>query len=64
MVPEDINMNVGLPIEKQPVGRPKKTKAGRPRGRLPSHGERLPATPRKCSLCGGYGHNRETYEAR
>ena len=64
IVPEDIHMQVGVPIEKQPVGRPKKTKAGRPRGRITSHGERLPVTPRKCSLCGGFGHNRATCKAR
>ena len=53
-----------MPIEKNPVGQPKKKKLGRPRiKRLPSQGERL-VLERKCSACGGSGHNRASCKAR
>ncbi|KAM6571401.1 uncharacterized protein LOC133034582 [Cannabis sativa] len=60
-LPDDIkNMTVGVPVEKQPVGRPKKQKVGRIKNnRTACNGERI-IKSRKCSKCGATGHNRST----
>ncbi|KAM6553305.1 hypothetical protein CsatB_014067 [Cannabis sativa] len=60
-LPDDIkNMTVGVPVEKQPVGRPKKQKVGRIKNnRTACNGERI-IKSRKCSKCGAKGHNRST----
>ena len=65
VLPEHFNnMIVGVPVEKKPIGRPKKSNAGRrPEKRWPSGGE-IVKTPRNCSNCGGSGHNRATCKAR
>ncbi|XP_062118707.1 uncharacterized protein LOC133832372 [Humulus lupulus] len=59
IVPVDIkNMQVGVPVEKQPVGRPKKKKLGRSKKKhYPSNGKVL-RKEYKCSICGGLDHNR------
>ncbi|XP_060969562.1 uncharacterized protein LOC115717489 [Cannabis sativa] len=59
-LPDDIkNMTVGVPVEKQPVGRPKE-KVGRIKNnRTACNGERI-IKSRKCSKCGATGHNRST----
>ena len=64
-VPENIEkMQVGVPVEKQPVGQPKKNKVGRRKTNCtPSNGEII-RKERKCSMCGGLGHNRATCKAR
>ncbi|XP_062085893.1 uncharacterized protein LOC133792001 [Humulus lupulus] len=57
------NMVVGVPIGKQQVGRPKKPKLGRPRTNCwPSSGEK-DVKMRKCSRCGGHGHNKSSCKA-
>ncbi|XP_062100869.1 uncharacterized protein LOC133806796 [Humulus lupulus] len=63
-VPHDImTITVRTPAQKNPVGRPKK-KQGRPKTkRHPSNGDKL-VVPRKCSTCGGLGHNRATCKVR
>ncbi|XP_062113127.1 uncharacterized protein LOC133824272 [Humulus lupulus] len=64
IVPHDImTITVRTPAQKNPVGRPKK-KQGRPKTkRHPSNGDKL-VVPRKCSTCGGLGHNRATCKVR
>ncbi|XP_062085525.1 uncharacterized protein LOC133791622 [Humulus lupulus] len=64
IVPHDImTITVRTPAQKNPVGRPKK-KQGRPKmKRHPSNGDKL-VVPRKCSTCGGLGHNRATCKVR
>ncbi|KAM6553838.1 hypothetical protein CsatB_014600 [Cannabis sativa] len=65
VLPEHIkNMKVGVPVEKKPVGRPRKSNAGRRReNRFPS-GDKKGSVPRNCSRCGSSGHNRATCKAR
>ena len=65
VLPEHFNnMIVGVPVEKKPIGRPKKSNAGRrPEKRWPSGGE-IVKTPRNCSNCGSSGLNRATCKAR
>ncbi|XP_062114565.1 uncharacterized protein LOC133825667 [Humulus lupulus] len=60
IVPHDImTITVRTPVQKNPVGHPKK-KQGRPKTKHhPSNGDKL-VVPRKCSTCGGLGHNRAT----
>ncbi|XP_062085852.1 uncharacterized protein LOC133791959 [Humulus lupulus] len=60
IVPHDImTIKVRTHAQKNPVGRPKK-KQGRPKTkRHPSNGDKL-VVQRKCSTCGGLGHNRAT----
>ena len=62
---EDIDQcDIGVPIERNPVGRPKKHKAGRRKeNRYPCSGEKV-TVPRKCSRCGGVGHNKRSCNAR
>ncbi|XP_062100885.1 uncharacterized protein LOC133806813 [Humulus lupulus] len=64
IVPHDImTITVRTPAQKNPAGRPKK-KQGRPKmKRHPSNGDKL-VVPRKCSTCGGLGHNRATCKVR
>ncbi|XP_062086059.1 uncharacterized protein LOC133792158 [Humulus lupulus] len=64
IVPHDImTITVRTPVQKNPVGHPKK-KQGRPKmKRHPSNGDKL-VVPRKCSTCGGLGHNRATCKVR
>ncbi|XP_062078696.1 uncharacterized protein LOC133783165 [Humulus lupulus] len=64
-LPEDIkNIQVGVPIEKKPVGRPKKQKVGRIRkNRYPSNGDKV-VIQRCCSKCGGKGHNKASCKYR
>ncbi|XP_030505193.2 uncharacterized protein LOC115720176 [Cannabis sativa] len=64
-LPDDIkNMTVGVPVEKQPVGRPKKQKVGRIKNnRTACNGERI-IKSRNCSMCGAKGHNRSTCNYR
>ncbi|XP_062119216.1 uncharacterized protein LOC133832964 [Humulus lupulus] len=64
IVPHDImTITVRTPAQKNPVGRPKK-KQGRPKmKRHPSNGDKL-VVPRKCSTCGGLGHNKATCKVR
>ncbi|XP_062114272.1 uncharacterized protein LOC133825330 [Humulus lupulus] len=51
---------VDVPVEKNPVGRPKKKKLGRPKNnRYPFCGEKV-IKPHKCSICGGSRHNRKS----
>ncbi|XP_062100174.1 uncharacterized protein LOC133806053 [Humulus lupulus] len=54
-LPEDIkNIQVGVPIEKKPIGRLKKQKVGRIRkNRYPSNGDKV-VIQRCCSKCGGF----------
>ncbi|XP_062088416.1 uncharacterized protein LOC133794980 [Humulus lupulus] len=65
VLPEHIkNMRVGVPVDKKPVGRPRKSNAGRrPTKRRPSNGQ-VVVEPRHCTNCGGSGHNRATCKAR
>ncbi|KAM6595991.1 hypothetical protein CsatA_006515 [Cannabis sativa] len=65
VLPEHIkNIRIGVPVEKKPVGRPRKSNAGRrPTKRRPSSGQ-VVVEPRHCSLCHGSGHNRATCKAR
>ncbi|KAM6553975.1 hypothetical protein CsatB_014737 [Cannabis sativa] len=65
VLPEHIkNIRIGVPVEKKPVGRPRKSNAGRrPTKRRPSNGQ-VVVEPRHCSLCHGTGHNRATCKAR
>ncbi|KAM6548512.1 hypothetical protein CsatB_020188 [Cannabis sativa] len=65
VLPEHIkNIRIGVPVEKKPVGRPRKSNAGRrPKKRRPSSGQ-VVVEPRHCSLCHGSGHNRATCKAR
>ncbi|KAM6564784.1 hypothetical protein CsatB_024782 [Cannabis sativa] len=65
VLPEHIkNIRIGVPVEKKPVGRPRKSNAGRrPTKRRPSSGQ-VVVEPRHCSLCHGSGHNRATWKAR
>ncbi|KAM6556399.1 hypothetical protein CsatB_003418 [Cannabis sativa] len=65
VLPEHIkNIKIGVPVEKKPVGRPRKSNAGRrPTKRRPSSGQ-VVVEPRHCSLCHGSGHNRATCKAR
>ncbi|XP_060968573.1 uncharacterized protein LOC133036104 [Cannabis sativa] len=60
-LPYDINnITVGVHVEKQPVGRPKKQKVGRIKSnRTACNGERI-IIPRNCGKCGAKGHNRST----
>ncbi|XP_062075147.1 uncharacterized protein LOC133779171 [Humulus lupulus] len=60
IVPHGImTIKLRTPAQKNPVGRPKK-KQGRPKmKRHPSNGDKL-VVQRKCSTCGGLGHNRAT----
>ncbi|XP_062080532.1 uncharacterized protein LOC133785300 [Humulus lupulus] len=64
IVPHDIKiMKVRTPAQKNLVGRPKK-KQGRPKKKChPSNGEKL-IVERKCSTCGGRGHNGATCKVR
>ncbi|XP_062118315.1 uncharacterized protein LOC133831929 [Humulus lupulus] len=64
IVPNDImTIKVRTPAQKNPVDHPKK-KQGRPKTkRLPSNGDKL-VVQRKCSTCGGLGHNRATCKVR
>ncbi|KAM6590140.1 hypothetical protein CsatA_012745 [Cannabis sativa] len=64
-LPDDIkNMTVGVPVEKQPVGRPKKQRVGRIKNnRTACNGERI-IKSRNCSKCGAKGHNRSTCNYR
>ncbi|XP_062109640.1 uncharacterized protein LOC133821212 [Humulus lupulus] len=64
IVPHDImTITVRTPAQKNLVGRPKK-KQGRPKTkRHPSNEDKL-VVPRKCSTCGGQGHNRATCKVR
>ncbi|KAM6543651.1 hypothetical protein CsatB_008098 [Cannabis sativa] len=58
------NIRIGVPVEKKPVGWPRKSNAGRrPTKRRPSSGQ-VVVEPRHCSLCHGSGHNRATCKAR
>ncbi|KAM6558435.1 hypothetical protein CsatA_003574 [Cannabis sativa] len=65
VLPEHMqNMRIGVPVEKKPVGRPRKSNAGRLRtNRFPSNGTKV-KEPRKCSNCGALGHNKATCKAR
>ncbi|XP_030477918.1 uncharacterized protein LOC115694955 [Cannabis sativa] len=65
VLPEHIkNIRIGVPVEKKPVGRPRKRNAGRrPMKRRPSSGQ-VVVEPRNCSICHGPGHNRATCKAR
>ncbi|XP_062114607.1 uncharacterized protein LOC133825714 [Humulus lupulus] len=65
IVPKDIkNIEVVVPVAKQPASRPKKKKVGRTKTkRYPSTGEVL-RKERKCSMCGGLGNNRASCKAR
>ncbi|KAM6584110.1 hypothetical protein CsatB_011112 [Cannabis sativa] len=65
VLPEHMqNMRIGVPVEKKPVGRPRKSNAGRLRtNRFPSNGQKV-KEPRKCSNCGAFGHNKATCKAR
>ncbi|KAM6591714.1 hypothetical protein CsatA_014319 [Cannabis sativa] len=65
VLPEHMqNMRIGVPVEKKPVGRPRKSNAGRLRtNRFPSNGQKV-KEPRKCSNCGALGHNKATCKAR
>ncbi|XP_060960754.1 uncharacterized protein LOC133031292 [Cannabis sativa] len=60
-LPDDIkNMTIRVPVEKQPVRRPKKQKVGRIKNnRTACNGERV-IIPRNCGKCGAKGHNRST----
>ncbi|XP_062075732.1 uncharacterized protein LOC133779846 [Humulus lupulus] len=64
IVPHDtMTIKVRTPAQKISVGRPKK-KQGRPKKkRHPSNGDKL-VVQRKCSTCGGLGHNRATCKVR
>ncbi|XP_062080006.1 uncharacterized protein LOC133784744 [Humulus lupulus] len=64
IVPHDImTIKVRTPAQKNPVGHPKK-KQGRPKTKHhPSNGEKC-VVQRKCSTCGGLGHNRATCKVR
>lgn len=60
--PEELlNMEVKVPVAKNPVGRPKKkSNEGRRKIKhLPSQGEVI-VVQRKCSICRGRGHNRKS----
>ncbi|KAM6593955.1 uncharacterized protein LOC133036206 [Cannabis sativa] len=63
--PDDIkNMTVGVPVDKQPVGRPKKQKVGRIKNNQTAcNGERI-IKSRNCNKCGAKGHNRSTCNYR
>ncbi|KAM6580540.1 hypothetical protein CsatA_004314 [Cannabis sativa] len=65
VLPEHMqNMRIGVPVEKKPVGRPRKSNAGRLRtNRFPSNGQKV-KEPRKCSNCGALRHNKATCKAR
>ena len=65
VIPDHIRDTVvGVPAEKTPVGRPRKQKVGRRKtNRYASRGEKI-VKPRKCSRCGGSGHNRKSCKAR
>ncbi|XP_060962153.1 uncharacterized protein LOC133032284 [Cannabis sativa] len=65
VLPEHIkNIRIGVPVEKKPVGRPRKSNAGRRlTKRRPSSGQ-VVVEPRHCSLCHGSEHNRATCKAR
>ena len=64
-VSEDLkNFCVGVPVEKKPIGRPRKQKVGRrKRKHLPSRGEII-VQSRKCSKYGCRGHNKKSCKAR
>jgi hypothetical protein len=63
-VPDEIrNMQVGLPVEKAPTGRPRKVQGRPKRKRHPSQGEHL-IVERKCSRCHVRGHNRASCKTR
>ncbi|XP_030509139.2 uncharacterized protein LOC115723809 [Cannabis sativa] len=54
------NMRVGVPVEKIPVGYPRKNNLGRVQSnRYPFNGEKV-VEHRHCSNCGGLGHNKAT----
>ncbi|XP_060969812.1 uncharacterized protein LOC133037028 [Cannabis sativa] len=59
--PDDIkNITVGVLVEKQPVGQPKKKKVGRIKSnRTACNGERI-IIPQNCGKCNAKGHNRST----
>ncbi|KAM6542893.1 hypothetical protein CsatB_007340 [Cannabis sativa] len=60
-LPDDIkNMKVGVPIEKQPVGRPKKQKVGRIKNNRTACNDERIIKSQNCSKCGAKGHNRST----
>ncbi|XP_062104061.1 uncharacterized protein LOC133815220 [Humulus lupulus] len=64
-VPDDINnMQFGVPVEKQPVGHPKKKKLGRPKRKRFSSNGKILVIYRKYSRCGGLGHNKTSCKAR
>ncbi|KAM6596350.1 hypothetical protein CsatA_006874 [Cannabis sativa] len=65
VLPEHIkNIRSGVLVEKKPVGRPRKSNAGRrPTKRRSSSGQ-VVVEPRHCLLCHGAGHNRATCKAR
>lgn len=54
---------VGVPLEKIPVVRPKKYKGKPKRKHLPSH-EKYLIEKCKCSCYGGYGHNIASFKSR
>ena len=65
VLPEHIkNMKVGVPVEKTPIGRPRKSNAGRRREKRFPSGDKRVSISRNCGNCGGSGHNRATCKAR